>query len=353
LLPHGSPNAARRREVVVNPNVQPDPSIGRHLDDPIVRHMRHEFVRLHASQTIHEALQGIRLSPPKERVIYFYVVDDEGRLQGVVPTRRLLLTTPETRISDIMVKDVISISSEATVLEACEFFTLHRLLAFPVVDERKRVVGIVDVELYTTELSDLDRSERNDYLFQLIGVHLAASQIGSPLASFRSRFPWLLCNIGGGILAAFLSGIFERELQQAVALALFIPVVLALAESVSIQSVSLALQLLEGHQASIRSLLPNLRNEGVVGVLLGIACGLCVALVALVWLRQLPVALCILIGIGGGVATAAVIGVAMPNLLRILQRDPQVAAGPIALAATDMVTLLLYFNAARLLLPGA
>ncbi|MFO0866265.1 MAG: CBS domain-containing protein [Gemmataceae bacterium] len=314
--------------------------------------MRREFVRLHESHTVREALDTIRLNPPKERVIYFYVVDEEGRLRGVVPTRRLLLTAPEMRVSDIMVKDIISISSEATVLEACEFFTMHRLLAFPVVDEQKRVVGIVDVELYTTELTDLDRSERNDYLFQLIGVHLAASQVGSPLASFRSRFPWLLCNIGGGILAAFLAGIFEKELQQAVALALFIPVVLALAESVSIQSVSLALQLLQGQDASLRSLFPKIRNESVVGVFLGVACGMCVALVAFVWLRQTLVAMCVLIGIGGGVAAAAVIGVAMPNLLRILQRDPQVAAGPIALAATDMVTLLLYFNAARLLLPS-
>jgi len=89
------------------------------------------------------------------------------------------------------------------VLEACEFFTLHRLLGFPVVDDNRRIIGVVDVELYTTELSELDRSERNDYLFQLVGVHLAEAQQSAPLIAFRSRFPWLLCNIAGGILAAF------------------------------------------------------------------------------------------------------------------------------------------------------
>ena len=76
----------------------------------------------------------------------------------------------------------------------------------------------------------------------LFRIHLTAAQQSNPLVSFRQRFPWLLCNIGGGIAAAFLSGLFEAELQKVVALALFIPVVLALAESVSIQSVSLALQ---------------------------------------------------------------------------------------------------------------
>ena len=67
---------------------------------------------------------------------------------------------------------------------------------------------------------------------------------GAASAAFFSRFPWLLCNIVGGILAAFLSGVFQNELEQMLALALFVPVVLGLAESVSIQSVSLTLQIL-------------------------------------------------------------------------------------------------------------
>ncbi|HXG11972.1 MAG TPA: magnesium transporter [Gemmataceae bacterium] len=330
--------------------VKPDPTILHHLEEPVTRHMRRDFVRLHVKQTIGEALASIRQNPPKERVIYFYVVDDDDRLQGVVPTRRLLLNPPETLVADVMVREVISIPMRATVLEACEFFTLYRLLAFPVVDEDRHVVGVVDVELYTTELSELDRSERNDYLFQLIGVHLAEAQLASPVASFRSRFPWLLCNIAGGVLAAFLSGVFEKELQKAVALALFIPVVLALAESVSIQSVSLSLQLLFGQQPTLKTLLPKLRKELLVGLLLGLASGTLVGLVAILWLGQFQVMLCVLGGIAGGVTGAAVIGVAMPNVLRILQRDPQVAAGPIALASTDMVTLLIYFNLARWLL---
>src|SRR5690606_8487581 len=133
-----------------------------------------------------------------------------------------------------------------------EFFLLHRLLAFPVVDVEGRLLGIVDVALYTDELADLDRREGNDELFQLIGVHFTESQQSSPVAAFKNRFPWLLANIGGGILAAFLSGVFEAELQKVVALALFIPVVLALAESVSIQSVSLALQALRGKKPTVQ-----------------------------------------------------------------------------------------------------
>ncbi|HWY88901.1 MAG TPA: magnesium transporter [Gemmataceae bacterium] len=330
--------------------IKPDPTIKRHLDDPITRHMRRDFSRLLVSQTVGEALEAIRRQPPEGRVIYFFVVDAENRLHGVVPTRRLLLNPLDKKVADIMVSDVITIGLEATVLDACEFFTLHRLLAFPVVDEERRIVGVVDVEMYTTELSDLDRSARNDYLFQLAGIHLTEAQQSAPLIAFRSRFPWLLCNIAGGILAAFLSGVFEDELQKAVALALFIPVVLALAESVSIQSVSLALRVLQGQSASWASILAKLRAEAMIGVLLGVASGMSVAVVAGIWLGQVSVVLCTLGAIAGGVASAAVIGMAIPNLLHRLALDPQIAAGPIALAAADMVTLLIYFNLARWLL---
>jgi magnesium transporter len=176
--------------------VRADPTIKRHLDDPITRHIRRDFSRLHVNQTVGEALEAIRQQPPEGRVIYFYVVDDDNHLKGVVPTRRLLLGPLEKKVPDIMVREVIAIDGHATVLEACEFFILHKLLAFPVIDEDRRIVGVVDVELYTTELSDLDRSERNNDIFQLVGVHLTEAQQSSPLLAFGSRFPWLLC--GGG-----------------------------------------------------------------------------------------------------------------------------------------------------------
>lgn len=320
------------------------------LTDLASKHMRTDFACVHLEQTVGQALDAIRERPPSGRIIYFYVVDDKNRLKGVVPTRRLLLNAPAKMVKEIMVESVITIPSTATVLEACEFFLHHRLLAFPIVDEENRLLGIVDVELYTDELADIDRREGNNDLFQLIGVHFTDSQQNSSLGAFRSRFPWLIANIAGGILAAFLSGIFEAELQKVVALALFIPVVLALAESVSIQSVSLALQALHGKQPTWGMILRKLRRESITGLMLGTASALAVVLVATLWLRQWEVSACLLGGIIGGVVCAAMIGVAMPNILRRFNREPQVAAGPVALAATDMATLLIYFSLARWLL---
>jgi magnesium transporter len=317
------------------------------LNEPVTRYLRRDFVPLRVGQSVAEALSSLRQGQPQGRIIYFYVVDDEGRLQGVVPTRRLLLSPPQTPIVSLMVQPVVTIGHTATVLEACEFFTLHRLLAFPVVDDEKRIIGLVDVDLYTDELTDLDRREGGEDLFQLIGVHLTTAQQADTLVSFRQRFPWLMCNIAAGVMAALLLGLFEAELQKAVALALFIPVVLALAESVAIQSVSLTLQMLRGRRPTWAAMPAKVGRELLTGGLLGLACGGLVALMALIWLGQPGVASCILAGIAGGVAAAAVLGLAVPYMLHLLQRDPQVAAGPLALAAADMVTLLVYCNLAR------
>src|SRR5205823_9779751 len=115
-----------------------------------------------------------------------------------------------------------------------------------------------------------------DDLFQLVGVHASLAQRGAllgPLVSFRHRFPWLGCNLAAGILAAFLSGVYQDELNRVVALAFFIPVVLNLAESVSSQSVSLALQVLHGRLPSWKMIPGKLAGELATGLMLGLAAG--------------------------------------------------------------------------------
>jgi magnesium transporter len=319
------------------------------LNGPVAPHVRREFTRLRADQTAVEALQWLRNNPPEERIIYFYVVAADGRLEGVVPTRRLLLAPPDRPVADLMVRKVVTLPEEATVEEACELFIQHRFLALPVVDREQRMTGVVDVELYTTELDQLEDAQHREELFQRIGVRVAGAQ-PSPWQAFRRRFPWLGCNLAAGILAAFLSGVFETTMKNAVALAFFIPVVLNLAESVSSQSVSLTLHLLQVQRPRWKTLPELLGGELATGLFLGSACGAIIALVALVWLKQGHVALALLGGIAGGVSLSAALGLTVPLLLRLMHLDPRVAAGPIVLAGADVVTILLYLNLARWLL---
>lgn len=319
------------------------------LHRPVREDMRGDFIRLNPDQTVAQTLDLILEQQPAGRIIYFYVVDGDGRLLGVVPTRRLLLSPRDKPLSQIMVAPVIAIPWYATVLEACEFFVLHKLLAFPVVDEGHRVVGLVDVDLYTRELRDLDRSQSHNDLFQLIGLHVTEAQQQSVPALFRRRFPWLLATLAGGLLAAGISDLYYGAASLALVVP-FIPLVLALAGSVTAQSVSLALQTLHGQTPTWSTLHTRVRVELSTGGLLGLACGLIAGTAVLTWKGDPTAALSLLGSIVGGVACAAVLGLAVPYLLWMLRRNPQVAAGPVALASADAVTLLVYFSLASWLL---
>lgn len=318
------------------------------LNDPVTLHMGTASPLLQQDQTVGEALDFVRTSSDVGRVVYFYVVDAERRLQGVVPTRKLLLSPLSATLSSIMSTRLITIPATATVLDACEFFTFHKLLAFPVVDADSKVLGAVDVGLYTDEIQEIDHRQDSDDLFQLIGVHLSDVTQGNARSAFLGRFPWLLCNVLGGMLSALIADAYQDVSTLAV-VAPFIALVTALAESVSIQSVSLALQSLHGQSAK-GSFARNIRMELTVGLLLGTACGLTVAIVAWLWKGSVIVALSLMLGIVGGVVASAGVGLCMPYVLKLCRRDPQLASGPIALALSDVVTLLCYFNLGRWLL---
>lgn len=320
-----------------------------HLNEPALAHSHTDFVRLRKEHTVSEALEEVRKTELSSRIIYFYVVDEEDRLCGIVPTRRLLLGQPESSIADLMVTKLITLPETATLGDACEFFIIHRLLALPITSDSGRLLAIIDVERYTDEMSELAyRDEYND-VFQLIGVHLAAVREASPLAVFGNRFPWLLCNIGGGLACAALAGLYQEILDNVVVLALFIPVVLALAESVSIQSLTLTLQRLHG-RFTWGDMFRTLLRELPVGLLLGAGCGLLVGGAAWAWQGLPVVAGVILLSILISVTNATLLGLMVPSVLRAAQRDPKLASGPITLAATDLATLFCYLGLATVML---
>src|SRR5437868_1332884 len=127
----------------------------RELNAPVTSYMRRDYTVLQPTQTIEQALVSLRSQSVSEKIIYFYVIDESNKLLGVVPTRKLLMSEPRETIARIMVDRVISIPDSMTVLDACEFFVMHRLLAFPIVDGEGKLLGVVDAEVFTDEVFDL------------------------------------------------------------------------------------------------------------------------------------------------------------------------------------------------------
>jgi magnesium transporter len=328
------------------------------FDSPVVEHARMDFPLLKADITVTDALEEIRRTGVGERVVYFYAVDNEKRLAGVLPTRRLLTAPLDALLRDIMVRRVVAIPAKATVMDACEFFVLYKFFAFPIVDEQRRIVGVVDVSLFAEEVLQVgDRKEDQlsaapvrDNIFEALGFHIEQVRAGSPLLVFRYRFRWLLVTVAGGTVCALLAGLFEITLARSLVLAFFLTLVLGLNESVSTQSMSVTIQTLRSIPVTWGWFSTTLRREFPTAFLLGLACGFLVGVVVWIWRADARAASVI----GGSIALSLInsclIGLSIPSLLHWFKLDPKIAAGPVTLALADIFALVIYFTSAWLVL---
>ncbi len=323
------------------------------FNDPVAQHCRVDQPLLKADMTVEQALGAIRQQGLGERIIYFYVVDEQDRLAGVLPTRRLLTAPPRTTLGELMVKRVIAIPATATVLDACEFFVLYKFFAFPVVDADRHVIGVVDIGLFTAEM--LEEREENitaqaDEIFEALGFRLSHLRGASAWRVFRHRFPWLLATIFGGTMCALLAGAFEATIASSVVIAFFLTMVLGLNESVSMQTMTVTIQALRSQAVTSSWFKVAFLRELRSAVLLGLGCGALVVMIVLLWRKELTAALAIGGSIGLSLVTACLFGLSIPSLLHSLKLDPKIAAGPVTLAITDFVALAFYFGIASLVL---
>ncbi|HOT72665.1 MAG TPA: CBS domain-containing protein [Anaerohalosphaeraceae bacterium] len=320
------------------------------VHQPIMAVAEKDVVTLKKDFTVQQALDDIRSRRLGERIVYFYVVDDDGKLVGVLPTRRLLTAPLDKRLSEVMLNEVITLPHSATVLDAFEMFSVHRLLALPVVDEQGRIVGVVDIGLFTDEMFDIAKREQLQEVFELIGFRISQVREASPVRAFRFRFPWMLATISSGTICALLAGAYEVTLSKSLVLAFFLTLVLGLGESVSMQSMTVTIQTLRSMQPTLRWYITSFFREAIISLLLGIACGSSVGLIVWLWRREGLAAVSIGTSIMLSLFAACCLGLSVPTALHALKLDLKVAAGPITLALADICTVLLYFSIAALLL---
>ena len=320
------------------------------FEEPVLNHIRTNFLLLKQDWTVHETIKVLREADLGDGIFYFYVTDQADRLTGVIPARKMLISRDDQLLSEIMGRRVVAIPHTASVFDACEFFVLHKFFALPVVDENRRVLGVVDISLLTEEVLEVEDTGQMEDVFETLGFHLAQLRNASPLTALRFRFPWLLATIASGMACAALSGVFEKTLSELLILAFFLPLVLGLGESVSIQSMALTIQALRASNPTLRWYLGALRREAFVAALLGMVSGGVVAAIVWLWRRDAGAALAIGGSVMASLLTACILGLSIPALLHALKLDPKIAAGPVTLAISDLATLFFYFGIATLFL---
>lgn len=320
------------------------------LSQPLATIIRKDFVSVRPEWDITRCLESLRGQKETGGIFYIYVTEDDGKLVGVIPIRRLLAVEPDTVAGEIMITGLITLLDSSTVYDACELFIFYKFLAIPVVDTARRLLGIVDVNLFTDEMLDLGERRDVDEVFQWIGVKMAVLSNASPMTAFRYRFPWLGATMTSGILCAALAGFFEETLANAAILAMFLTVALGLGESVSIQSMTLTMQAIHGQKDLKAFVSSRLKQELFTALMLALACGTMIGIASIFWPGAVILSASIGLSIAAAIVLAGLTGLAVPAVLHKLERDPKVAAGPITLAVADLTTVFLYLSFATMAL---
>lgn len=296
--------------------------------------------------TVDEALASLRKKKIPQKIIYIYVVDEKHRLKGVVSTRQMLLGEPSEEIQKIMSRDVVKIYAQEPMKNALALFAEHPLLALPVVDEKEKLLGVIDVQMVTEENVDIANAQNRADIFQIIGLTLEEGKKTPLLRSYRLRMPWLLCNVFSGIVCAVISRLYEVVLAKYLLFAFFIPLVLTLSESSSMQSMAQSLQFLRRPRFSWKTTVKRAGREWQLIGLLAVSCAFLVGVLSLLWEGGFLASLTIGVGILGSVALSSLFGLIIPIVLYRFRLDPKVASGPVVLMIADMLTTALYLSLA-------
>ena len=297
---------------------------------------------LHEETKARDAINALQDQEDAEMVFYLYTLDDEARLTGVISLRDLVTTPGDTKLKDIMSKQIHVVRPETDQDEVARIVSQYNFLAVPVVDSDDRLLGIVTVD----DVVDIIREEATEDFLQMVGAGKDREiLLKSSWENARMRLPWLFASWVGGIMAAFIIGIFDNVLQSTIALAAFIPVIMGMGGNIGTQSSTIIVRGLATGRVSIENSMRILFKEIRVGLMLGILYGLLLGVFAILKFLDVSPMLGVVVGVSICISMiiAATIGSLVPLILNRFEIDPAIATGPFVTTSIDILGVACYF----------
>jgi magnesium transporter len=281
-------------------------------------------------------------------VQYAYCVSSFNDLVGVLRLRDLVLKSRHRALSDFMLRAPLSVNVHATLDDLQQLFAERSYVGMPVVDDGGRLVGVVrrrDVE------AAVARRAGSDYL-KSQGIVMGEELRTMPLRIRSSRrLAWLSLNIVLNFIAASVIAVYQGTLEQVIALAVFLPIVSDMSGCAGNQAVAVSMRELTLGMIKSRELRHVWIKEVQVGILNGLVLGLLIAAVSLLWKGNPWLGAVVGTALAINTVIAVSVGGLLPLILKLLGRDPALASGPILTTVTDMCGFFLVLSLATLVLP--
>jgi magnesium transporter len=297
------------------------------------RHMTNRFIAVPPFWTVGQTIDFMRENDRlPDEFTELYVVDPRFNFLGTVALDRLLRTKRPVEIGDIMGEVAHSVDAEDDQEDVARLFERYNLLSVGVVDDSDRLVGVITID----DIVDIIEEEADEDIKRLAGV--GDEEItDSFLYAVRSRFFWLLINLGTAVLASLVISMFDATIEQMVALAVLMPIVASMGGNAGTQTMTVAVRALATRDIETIDTKTFVTREALVGLANGLLFAVVIGLVAIFWFGNVQ--------LGGVIAAAMVInmvsaglaGILVPLGLERAGADPAIASSVFVTTVTDVV----------------
>ncbi|HEX9974863.1 MAG TPA: magnesium transporter [bacterium] len=320
-----------------------------HEEDTAGGIMAKELVAVALSDTVDQAIEKIRSKAEEvEDIYYLYVVDESEKLVGVARLTDLILAKGTTEISEIMDRDVVSVTTDMDQEEVANLARRYDLVSIPVVDKIGRLLGRITFD----DVADVMEEEASEDIQRMAGI--SDEEEFREKSIFRIsqvRLPWLLVGFSGELVSAYILHNFEASLNQIIAAAFFIPIIMAMGGNVGIQSSTIMVRGMATGEIGLYDIRRRLFREILVSLLNGLLCGLLLFLVVTFWLKLPKFGIILASVLMLVILNASFVGSFVPVILRKIKIDPAIATGPFITTSNDVLGLLIYLGLITVFMP--
>jgi magnesium transporter len=321
--------------------------------------MSPRFARLRPDMTIDEAIAYLRRQAEQvETIHYAYALDSEQRLLGVVPLRRLFSANREQTVREVMRTDFIAASDEMDQEALAKLFSEEHLLAIPVVDDQGKMKGIVTVD----DIVNVVAEEASEDIQKIGGMEaLDTPYLQTTVREMvKKRGGWLATLFIGEMFTATAMSYFEKEIGRALVLILFVPLIISSGGNSGSQATSLVIRAMALGEVRLRDWWRVVRREVAAGLSLGCILGAIGLMRIVAWQafadlygpHYLLVAFTVAFSLVGVVLFGTIAGSMLPFVLSRLGLDPASASAPFVATLVDVTGLVIYFTVASMILRG-
>jgi magnesium transporter len=303
-----------------------------------------EMIVVNENWSMPQCIKEMRMqAEDMDEIYYVYVVDNDYKLRGVFPLKKMITHPSVSKIKHVMETEPVSVKVDAPIDEVALDFEKYDLVAMPVVDSIGRLLGRITVDDVMDQVRE--SSERDYQLASGLSSDVDADD--SIFAQVKARIPWLLIGIGSGIIASLILGGFEAQIQAVTALALFIPIIGGTGGNVGVQASAIVVQGLANGSLDIKEFGAQLGKEFLIGLLNATIISAVILVYNLIMMpNELVVTLAVACSLFVVVMFATLLGTVVPLTLEKLKINPALATGPFIQISNDIVGLIIYVSIA-------